>query len=233
MIAFRDISIGTGGELSCSSCFRAAERAPRPLADIVAEAARIVDEWDEHAPGPNIGLVGYEPFAHPELPALIAATHATGIERLRLRTDGGALSQPGNAEGVFGAGVRHLELIVLAGDPATHDRLAGASGLFAATAQGAAAYASVARGSGERAVLTGYVPMCKHNAGDVSAAVAHLASLGASAVQLALAPGIAESHADAVRAALDTATVNAMAGWVTGDGAASFGVYASGPWSAL
>ena len=210
MIVFSEIAIGTGGEVGCVLCARGTSQAtPRSLADVAADLDATATAWSD-GPGPNVAFVGFEPFRHPELPPLIAAAATRGFERIRLRTDGGALAQAGNAAGAYAAGVRHLELLVL-GDKEAHDRLTGRPELFEAACAGAAAF--TATGAQLSPVLvTGRVPLCKHNIARAPAAVAELGRMGAIAVVLdcaALKPS--DANAALVDAALDTGTVNRVA----------------------
>lgn len=229
MIEFAEISIGSGRELGCALCSpgHSSDPVPSGSEEVMARVATAVAEWS--GPGPNIIYTGFEPFAHPELPQLVSLASALGVERLQLRTDGGALAAAGNAAGALGAGVRHVEITLLAGDAATHDRLTRTDGLFSAATRGAAEWVEAARGTGARAVLSGFVPLCAHNIDHASAAAAHLASCGAVAVRFGT-DGLDRTHVAAVRAALDTATVNAVAGFVTGSLSPEFGVYAVAPW---
>lgn len=215
MIAFFEVAIGDGGAAGCSECRRVA-RVPRPAVDVVAEVRDLTAK--RTAPGcDGIAFTGFEPFAHPALPELISTAVSAGFDRIRLRTDAGALASGGNARGALDAGVRHLEIVLL-GDEATHDRLTACPGLHAAASSGAASFVAAARQAGlagGSAVLTGYVPICRHNAASAPAAVAHLAALGAVAVQID-ASAASERQRDAVLAALETAAVNGIAGFVTG-----------------
>jgi len=218
VIAFFEVAIGDGGVAGCSECGRVA-RAPRPAEDVVAELQDLAAR--RTAPGcDGIGFTGFEPFAHPALPQLINTAVSLGFDRIRLRTDAGALASGGNARGVLDAGVRHLEVVLL-GDEATHDRLTACPGLHAAASGGATSFLAAARQAGPAAganvVLTGYVPICRHNAAFAPAAVAHLAALGAVAVQVD-ASAAGQKLRDAVLAALETAAVNGIAGFVTGLG---------------
>lgn len=222
MIAFSEVSIGTGAFVSCVRC--AAEKgalasSPRPAAEVLAELEQIARGWT-HGPGPNCAFVGFEPFAHPELPRLIAAAAAAGFARIRLRTDGGALAQPGNADGALTAGVRQLELIVLAEGEA-HDKLTGRPGLSAASMRGVAAFTSAAERAGATVALSALIPVCAHAVAQLPHAVGAAAGLGATSVTLEVSalPQTPENTA-LVRAALDTATINRIAasviGWESG-----------------
>ena len=159
-------------------------------------------------------LTGPEPFAHPELPLIVSAAANAGVERIGLRTDAGALSIPGNAEGVLGAGVRHLQVVLLGG-AATHDDLTGRTGLFDAAMRGVGAFRSAAQAAGACVAVTALIPACAHNVADLPAAVAALAAAGAVTVMIAptAAARQARGFADWIAAAVDTGMVNGV--WVT------------------
>ena len=120
MIEFAHVVIGTGCAAACVPCGTASERSFVPAEAVRTEVASAANAWSG-GPGPNVLFVGAEPFSHPELPVLVAAAVAAGYERIGLRTDAGALSMPGNAEGVLSAGVLHLQLVLTGGDGASHD----------------------------------------------------------------------------------------------------------------
>lgn len=215
MIAFAQIDIGTGDVLRCAACARSAPAPAEPAPfDRVRDAVKdAVASWDS-GPGPNVALTGFEPFAHPDLPEIIRVAGDMGCRRIRLRTDGGAFSIPGNAAGAIGAGVRQIELVILA-DGDAHDELSGRQGLFAAVSSGVREYSEAARAAEVPFVLTGLVRMCRHNSMHVPAAVARLAEFGAVAVDVDASEMRAADEHHLV-AALDTAAANAMAGSVSG-----------------
>ncbi len=215
MITFAEVTIGTGGVVTCGRCGRAPEPSPRSLASVAEELAQIARGWSL-PPGPNVSFLGFEPFMHPQLPQLIAVAADEGCERIRLRTSGAALAQAGNAEGALHAGVRHLELVLL-GDPATHDRLSCREGLCAATASGAAAFTAAASSSRVDVCVAGLVPVCPHNASILPEAVAALAAMGATSVCFdARAHRWRPAEEPLLRAALDTAALNRLAAFVRG-----------------
>jgi hypothetical protein len=166
-------------------------------------------------PGPNLRLAGYEPFLHPELPTLVSAAVQAGATRIQLRTDGGGLAQPGNAEGALVAGVTHFEVVLLGGDTESHDGLSGTPGLLEACEQGVRTLLDAARASGARIAVTGAVPLCLHNLAHAAQAVAALAAMGTLAVRLEVSTSAAASVglSAALSAALDTGTVNGV--WVS------------------
>ena len=181
MIGFAQIALGVGEAVSCTRCSARAESVMHPAEQVAEQIAAVAAGW-RGGPGPNLAFVGAEPFAHPALPALITAAVDAGCERIRLRTDGGALALSGNAEGAFRAGVRHIELVLLASDAGTHDALSGRQGLFATAVAGAAAFTAVARDAGQPVAITGYVPVCRHVEPHLPALIAAFARMGAAAV---------------------------------------------------
>ncbi len=228
MLSFLEVPIGTGGVARCSRCPGGAQRDARPSHAVLADlqAARADSVWSS---GLNVGFVGFEPFAHPELPALIGGAVDSGAQRIRLRTDGGALGVGGNAAGAFGAGVRHIELVLLAGTASVHDSLTGAPGLFDAARNGIAAFRAYAESSGESVAITGIVPICAHTAAHAAAAVAVLAELGAVAARLDVTSD-APAAREAALVALETATVNGLHGFVTGRVAGASPLQLTAPW---
>ena len=183
MIAFAEVSIGEAPATPCVRCVPHPSAAMRPATLVLAEVTAECASWSD-GPGPNISLVGAEPFAHPELPLLVQGAVEAGCERIRLRTDAGALSEGNNAAGVLGAGVRHLEVVLLGGDASTHDALVGRQGAFAAATAGISAFGSVAAAQGAHVAVTGRIPLCRHNRDDLLATVQALVALGAIAIQL-------------------------------------------------
>ncbi|MDZ4170399.1 MAG: hypothetical protein U1E26_12220 [Coriobacteriia bacterium] len=217
MITFAQIAIGEGGLVACTRCTDSSTgltASPRDASEVAREITAAAGSWSR-GPGPNVTFVGFEPFAHPALPQLIAEAVAAGVVRLRLRTDGGALATGANAVGILAAGVRHLEVVVLAAGE-EHDRLSGRSGLAAACDGGVRAFVAAAARDGLRVAVTGRVPVCRHNARGAAGAVAWLASLGAVAVHLD-ATACREADGPLVLAALDTAAVHGLAASVSGD----------------
>lgn len=230
MIEFVRVLIGSTEPVACRRCAGSASRTPdaRPLELVDADLASTAREWTR-GPGPNVWFEGLEPFVHPQLPQVIGSAAAKGFERIRLTTDGGALSQGGNAGGVVRTGVTHIDIVLL-GDRASHDRLTGFDGLFDAATAGAAAFLAAGRAEGRRLTLSGRVVLCRHNVDSAPAAVAALASCGATAVAID-ASGLEASAAGklAIEACLQTATVNRAAAFVTGWSAAR-GIDSVAPW---
>lgn len=228
MLSFLEVPIGAGGVARCSRCPGGTQRDPRPSRDVIADLrAAHVEMASRDAL--NVAFVGFEPFAHPELPALIGGAVQEGAQRIRLRTDGGALGVGGNAAGAFAAGVRQIELVLLAGTPSVHDSLTGAPGLFDAARNGIATFRACAESAGESVAITGLVPICAHTAAHAAAAVAVLAELGAVAVRLDVTSDAPAARAAAL-AALETATVNGMHGFVTGRVPGASPLQLTAPW---
>lgn len=222
MISFIEVPIGVGDAVSCSRC----ELLPVPAAPgDFDEIAPLIDAamavgLRVGGPGPNLRFAGYEPFLHPELPALISAAAQAGAARIQLRTDGGGLAQPGNAQGALEVGVTHFEIVLLGGDAEIHDGLSGTPGLFEACEQGVRTLLAAAHASGERIAVTGAVPLCLHNMAHAAQTVAAFAAMGALAVRLEVSAPAAASvgMSAAISAALDTGTVNGV--WVSVTGIA-------------
>jgi len=225
VLRFAEVTIGQGGSLRCVRCRpRSAETPTFALASVVSEQlASIASQW-AYGPGPNVAFTGVEPFAHPELPAIIGGALAVGARRVRLRTDAGALASPGNAQGVLNAGVHHIEAIVLAGDAALHDELAGRPGLFGAAFSGLAKYRSAANEAGQSVAITGSVPVCRHNAPHVVAAVGALATAGAVCVELVRTDGY-RIEPQLVAAAAQAAMMRGV--WLHGEDVTQVGIT---PW---
>lgn len=217
MIEFVEISVGSGGVVSCALCARPKERTLRAGSEIIAELDACARTWSA-GPGPNFAFTGAEPFAHPDLPSLVEAGREHGAQRIRLRTDAGALAIAGNAAGVIHAGVRQIEVVLLAGDAATHDALAGREGLFDAAIEGLGAFVSAAAAADAHVAVCALIPVCAHNLAHLPAAVSACAAAEAVAVVLQVPASLAESSAarEWIGAALDTGTVNGV--WVSVEG---------------
>lgn len=197
--------------------------------DVAASLRRVASAW-RFGPGPNVCFVDSEPFRHPSLPEIIGAAAQLGFERIRLRTDAGALSRSGNAPGVLGAGVRHLEVVLL-GDSGSHDALTGREGLFGMVELGVNAFTTAAEERGEAVAVSALIPACRHNAALLPEAVGAAARIGACAVVLEASQLKRNAtNAALVAAALQTATVNRMAGSVRGGERVGPVVYERAPW---
>lgn len=220
MIRFVEIPLGRGSLCECVRCASQSEREFFSAEVICARVADTVDAWSD-GPGPNVLFTGPEPFSHPELPGIIGTASAAGVERICLRTDAGALSIPGNAEGVLAAGVTQLQVVLLAGDAGTHDTLTSRSGLFTAAESGLTNFLAAARASRAHVAVTGLVPVCAHNLSELPATVAALARGGALAVEIVASPAVAAGAGFSgwITAAIDTGLVNGV--WVSVTGAES------------
>lgn len=217
MLEFAEVSIGRGGLPSCVRC-HPAPQPPRFASDAeIAEALRGVA-------GVNVTFADAEPFAHPHLPQLIRLAVSAGMQRIRLRTDAGALASPNNAAGVIAAGVRQIEVVLLAGEAGAGDALSGRPGLFAAALAGISAFTEAARAVGARVAVLGRVPVCRHSEAGVASAVEVLASAGAVSIDLVAAPGH-ELGRGTLDAARDAAMVHGA--WVRHPG----GGTAIEPWA--
>lgn len=206
MLEFAEVTIGQGAPSPCVRCHPrdANPSAFMPAATVLEAAAAIAKGWHS-PPGPNVAFIGPEPFAHPELPSIVSGAAAAGFERIRLRTDAGALASGGNAAGVVAAGVLHVEVILLGGDAETHDRATGRPGLFDAARAGVAAY----RAAAPRAAVTGFVPVCKHSAPHLCESVGALAQWGAVSIELWIQPDY-RVDPTLIAAAFQTAVVNGV-----------------------
>lgn len=213
MIRFVEIPLGHGEPCVCARCRPNADSRFDSAEVIGARVADAVAAWAD-GPGPNVYFTGPEPFSHPELPALIAAAAGLGVERIGLRTDAGALSVPGNAEGVLATGVRHLQVVMRAGSSEAHDSLVGRTGLFDAAMAGVSAFVAAAHSSRFSAAVTGLVPVCGHNVAELPAAVVALARCGAVSVEIAVSPEArsVRGFAGWAASAVDTGMVNGV--WV-------------------
>lgn len=213
-VGFAGVSLGSGTVVPCRRCGSGAEKRLFQTDTVLAELERAAAAW-EGGSGPNVDLCGFEPFAHPELPRIIDAAVRLGFERIRLVTDGGALAQPGNADGCISAGVRLAEIVLIGDDAQLHDSLAGRPGLFALAAQGAQAFLAAGRTAGLDVVLTGRAAVCRHNAESLPGIVTALVGQGAIAVRVECRDGVVPSRS-AYRAADVAATTAGV--WLFGDG---------------
>lgn len=217
MITFVEVAIGTGGTLACADCAGPDSPSPRGIAEIEGSLNKAAALLDDDR-GTGVLLTGFEPFMHPELPRIVAAAAGAGFTRIRLRTDATALTFGVNAEGVVDAGVTQIEVVLL-GDAALHDRLAGRQGAFVIAKAGVEAFVEAATRQGAASFVSGYLPLCTHGLEVASAAIAAFAMLGAEAVELDASAVAGEPKArELLSAALDTATVNRVHAWASGMG---------------
>lgn len=214
MLEFAHIALGTGGGLACTRCAPAPDAGYLPSAELVSRVRAAAEGW-RGGPGPNVILGGPEPFAHPELPSLVAACVEAGVQRICLETDGGALSVPANAAGVLRAGVRHLHVRVLAADSTLADELSGLAGRVGDAVAGIDAYLAAAESARTRVAITALIPVCEHNLASLSATVAALAAHGLDAVRLTPAGPLPAGAGALLAAVCDTGMVNQL--WVEAD----------------
>lgn len=214
MLEFVEVVVGTGAPLGCARCVPQASPEYLPSSDIISGIRDVAAAW-ESGPGPNVVLGGPEPFAHPELPALVAACVDAGVQRIALETDGAALSVPTNAVGVLRSGVRHLRVRVLDAEPGHGDVMGGRAGRTRDALAGMGAYLAAAGEAGLAVVVTAVVPVCRHNAETLSATIAELASLGIQAVRLVPSTDATTPPQALLAAACDTGMVNRL--WVEVD----------------
>ncbi|MDO8847727.1 MAG: hypothetical protein Q7W51_05000 [Coriobacteriia bacterium] len=214
MLQFAHIALGTGGGLTCTRCAPTPDAGYLPAAEVIARIQAVADGWTD-GPGPNIVLGGPEPFAHPELPALVAVCVEAGVQRIMLETDGGALSVPANAGGVIRAGVRHLRVRLLDADEVRGDELSGLAGRTRDALAGVDTYRTAAEEVGARVLVTALVPVCEHNLESLPATVLALASHGFDGLRLVPGGELPASAIAVIAAACDTGMVNQL--WVEAD----------------
>lgn len=214
VLEFVRISVGDGEALRCALCARPDFTRYFPASDIVTRIRSAAASRDG-GPGPNVVLCGPEPFAHPELPALVAACVEAGIERVVLETDGAALSVSANAHGVLRAGVRHLRIRLLDAEPEGGDQLAGRPGRTRDALAGVTEYLAAAGDAGLAVVVSAVLPVCPHNLETLPATVMALAARGFHAIRLVAEGEVPASAAAILAAACDTGMVNRL--WVEAD----------------
>lgn len=215
MIRFGTVAVGDGAPLGCARCTLPLSPSYHSAEDVTRALAAMAASWRD-VPGPNVVLGGPEPFAHPQLPSLVAAAVDAGFQRIALETDGAALSVVENAEGLVGAGVRHVRVRVVTTDGGQAGSLVPRPSAVEAARRGVAAYRAAAERAGIRTVVTAIVPVCAHNAHMLPSTVADLAAWGVDAVRLEGAGVLAPDSSGVMAAACDTGMVNRL--WVETDG---------------
>ena len=215
MLRFAAVEVGAGEALGCVRCSPRGAPAYYPLDDIIDRIAAASGAW-ERLPGPNVVLCGPEPFAHPELPALVAGCAERGVERICIETDGGALAVGGNAEGALLGGVRHLRVRMLGAGQRATDELSGRPGLSQKAKAGVRAFLDTADARGMTVAVTGVIPVCRHNLDVLPESVGALAEWGVHAARLVSSGPLPESAAAHLAAACDTGMLNRI--WVETDG---------------
>jgi len=208
VIGFAPIYLGDGPVSGCVRCGAPSAPGYLPVEAIAAAVAGVL-------PADGVALSGPEPFAHPDLPRVVAACRDAGVSRIAIETDGGALSVPGNAHGVLLSGVRHLWVRVLGSSDEMHDTLAGKRGIAQAMRAGVAGYLANAETERLQVAVTAIVPVCGHNLGELPAIVAYCAAHGFHAARLLAAGALPSSAETIVAAACDTGMVNHL--WVAVD----------------
>lgn len=214
MLEFAAIEVGTGGLPGCHRCRPHSATSHYPTPEVVERICEVAAAWDR-GPGPNIMLRGAEPFAHPELPAIVAACVQAGAERIGLETSGGALSAHGNASGVLGAGVRHLRVWMPDTDESRGDALTGRTGATRDGIAGVRAFVAAAREAAVTVAITAVVPVCRHNLEFLPSIVAGAAACGFHALRLEGGADLPQTAGGMLAAACDTGMVNGL--WVEAD----------------
>jgi MoaA/NifB/PqqE/SkfB family radical SAM enzyme len=218
VIRFVEIAVGTGGGVRCARCHGTAAPAAYTSAfDVARDIESAVVSWSG-APGPNIALIGPDPFGHPELRTLVSAAVRAGVQRLRVDTDAVALRSAQNAADYIGAGVRHLSFSLLGGTPGIHDALVDAPGSLDALIAGVRSYRTAADAESLSVCVTAVLPACRHNVRDLPAAVVRAVEIGADAVLVRVEDGGADLSRALpwLTAACDTGVVNCV--WVELEG---------------
>ncbi len=142
---------------------------------------------------------------------------SAGVRRLGVTTGGAAICSEENAAGAIGAGVRSIEVILLGGDPYTHDTLTGAPGSFDTSLAGIARFKNAAQQAGVRVVVRGRSRICRHNQDDVPQIVCTLAEAGASVVTLDIDRAVSRGRLrPLLEAAIETGIVYGV--WVVVEG---------------
>jgi hypothetical protein len=214
VIRFAEIVVGEGTVIGCTRCLtESIEPTYRDVDEIVAEARAVCESWAGTA-GPNIRLVGAEPFGHPQLPGVVSGVLAAGSQRLAVDTDAIALQSAGNASGALHAGVRHIRFTLLAGVDGLHDALAGAPGLLDATLEGVRSFRATAEAAGLDVSIVASVPVCRHNVHGLPSAVGVAVECGADRVDVRVTDDDVDLAAAVpwITAACDTGVVNGV--WV-------------------
>ena len=212
MVRFERISIGDGGDLAGTCCLARGPESFRPAAEVLDALASARNTSPSDAL--NCLLEGVEPFRHPELPVLIAGCVSTGVQRVAVVTDAGALAIPENAAGSLAAGLRQIHVPLYGATPQAHDVLCPSGG-FEKTCAGVEMFLKAAERAGSPVVVVGVIPVCEHTLASAPAIVATFARIGAATVRLVVGePLLAEDPA--ISAAFETGMVNGVWVWVDG-----------------
>lgn len=214
LIPFVPIALGEGGLPRCERCIpEATSMTPRESADIRKEIEDAASGWNS-LPGPNLVLGGAEAFAHPDLPALVVCAAEAGVVRIALETGGGPLAVGENAAGALHVGVRHLTVHYVPLDHVDTGPAAFPASRSDAALAGIRAFIRAAENRGEKVAVSAVVPVCRHTAPRLPAAIAELAEAGAGVVRLVAGDGSScgPTAIDHVTAGCDTGVVNGV--WV-------------------
>ncbi len=168
------LRLTTRCDLDCGHCTLRDQR-ERPDRS-TEEALRSLAEGREAGCDELVILRG-EATLRRDLAALVGRARRMGYRFVQLQTDGKALAAVGLRDELLRAGVDAFEVQLLAADEATHDRLAGATGAFRATATAIKALAA----SGRQLLVT--VPVLRGNLRGLATTVAFAKHLGATRVQ--------------------------------------------------
>lgn len=214
MLEFAKVSVGDGGGVKCTLCSPPEPPVFRPVEEIVADVERLAGAAGTTGLGPNVELSGPEPFSHPHFLDVVRSCVRAGVARLRVDTDGAYLAEEEHAATVLEAGVLHVRVTLLGGEAASHDRLIGRPGAFEAARGGMATYLEAMKGASSRAMLSGYVPVGRHNYEELTELVGAFVTAGARYVALRIVdPELSASVAAPwLAAAYDTGVMNST--WV-------------------
>jgi len=214
LIPFSTIALGEGGLPRCDRCPSTGSGvAFRESTEIRSQIDGAVRAWTT-VPGPNLVLGGAEAFAHPELPALVGYAARASVGRIALETGGGPLTVGENAAGALHVGVRHVRVHYVPRAEGASDTAPFTASACELALAGIRAFLSAAEAKNARVAVSAIVPVCRHTAALLPAAVAELAAAGVGAVRLVGSEGGSFGPAliAHVTAACDTGTVNGV--WV-------------------
>ena len=212
MLNFIEISLGTGGVARCTLC-AGVPSAARPLHDIRMDVAQLPQHLD------GVVLGSFEPFLHPELVSVIELLTKGAIPRIMICTDGGALSHMPNVQGSLSSGVRLFEVVVVGGDPVSHDTLTNAPGLYEAACLGIKNVRSVASALNLDAEVVGVARICTHNSHALVDIVSTFVRCGVTAVRVCAELGVI---VDPVSIALASEIATSAGVALFGDGCESY-----------
>lgn len=192
MLNFHPIALNDDPEahiLACTRCATPSQPASTEAVLARIRAAAAFDAAHPSTPAPGVLFTQGEPFAHPGLVSIIDCARKENFTRIGMRTDGGALSDRANAAGCISAGVRFFEIVFLSGNPARHDELSGARGLFDAMHAGITHLREFSQAEHTDLAVTAYIPLCTHNAADFAATAQAALDAGIDAIRVEAQPG--------------------------------------------